>query len=124
MRRLRSVIAILSFVFCLAPGRETALAQSTSLATDWLVAIADGILGRTPDPADIQWDWGQGVMMYGLWKTYECTGDVKYYNYIKGFVDHYVDEDGELFEVFGCAPVRVPRLASTRGSVFCSVAPR
>lgn len=38
-----------------------------------------------------QWQWDQGVMLYGLVKAYEKTDDKKIYDFIKYWVDYHLD---------------------------------
>ncbi|MFA6033463.1 MAG: glycosyl hydrolase, partial [Myxococcota bacterium] len=37
-------------------------------------AIADKEIAGHPDPAALNWDWGEAVMMYGLTQLYKVTG--------------------------------------------------
>jgi len=38
----------------------------------------------------------QGVFLSGMQQVYKYTGDKKYFNYIKGYVDSVIDENGEI----------------------------
>ena len=38
------------------------------------------------------WDWQNGVGMYGLIKTYEATGDKRYLQFVKEWVDYHIDK--------------------------------
>jgi len=69
---------------------------SNSDTVDWLEKIADTVIERNPDPGSYEWNWGEGVLMYGMWKAYESTGKTEYYNYVKSYIDSYVDEDGTV----------------------------
>lgn len=51
--------------------------------------------GELP-PAN-RWHYHQGVFLYGMQKVYEKTGNKDYYDYIKGYVDHLIDEEGNLY---------------------------
>ncbi|MEJ2627187.1 MAG: glycoside hydrolase family 88 protein, partial [bacterium] len=64
--------------------------------TDWIVEIANTTIKNNPDPSQLGWYWGDGILMYGIWKAYWYTGQAKYFNYIKNYVDTYVDENGEI----------------------------
>ena len=63
---------------------------------EWLIKLANSIIARTPNSTSYNWDWGEGTLMYGMWRAYEVTGDVTYYNYIKLYIDTYVNEDGSI----------------------------
>lgn len=69
--------------------------------SDWGVRFADLILSRWPDPATIDpasngWEYNTGIVLFGMTKTYERTKDPRYLNYIRRWVDGYVDEQGRL----------------------------
>ncbi|MBN1893831.1 glycoside hydrolase family 88 protein, partial [bacterium] len=63
---------------------------------DWLVLLADDLIRRVPSPASWAWDWGEGVMLFGLWKAYESTSKSSYFNYIRSYADRYVDAEGNI----------------------------
>jgi unsaturated rhamnogalacturonyl hydrolase len=48
----------------------------------------------SPNPKG--WEYTNGVALGAIWKLYEKTGDVKYYNYVKKFVDKYVSSTGSV----------------------------
>lgn len=41
-------------------------------------------------------DYQKGVFLCGLERLYNLTGEERYYNYIKEWVDNYIDENGQL----------------------------
>ena len=43
-----------------------------------------------------RFNYHDGVFLAGMERIYEITGEEKYYNAIKNYVDHYVDEDGKI----------------------------
>ncbi|HSD38130.1 MAG TPA: glycoside hydrolase family 88 protein [Rhodocyclaceae bacterium] len=47
-------------------------------------------------PAPKFWEYTNGVPLYGIWKLYEKTGRQKYYDYVKKYVDTYVDANGVI----------------------------
>ncbi|NQT26372.1 glycoside hydrolase family 88 protein [candidate division KSB1 bacterium] len=63
---------------------------------DWLILLANSILQFHPDPSSWDWNWGEGVLMYGLWQAYEATGNLAYYLYVKDYIDHYVPQNGNI----------------------------
>ncbi|HET9571664.1 MAG TPA: glycoside hydrolase family 88 protein [Bacteroidales bacterium] len=63
----------------------------------WTVATAQTIMARYPDYRKAYWkDWSyvHGYMFYGFEMLYNQTGDARYLNYIKQYIDHFVDENG------------------------------
>lgn len=63
------------------------------------VALADSIMQRWPDPDTItpkQWEYTNGIVLYGITKIYEQTGDKTYLHYVQTFVDKYVTANGDI----------------------------
>jgi unsaturated rhamnogalacturonyl hydrolase len=52
------------------------------------------VVPATPNPKF--WEYTNGVPLLGIWKLYERTGNVAYYNYVKKFVDTYIDANGVI----------------------------
>ncbi|MEC5384922.1 glycoside hydrolase family 88 protein [Uliginosibacterium sp. H3] len=59
------------------------------------------------------WEYTNGVPLMGLWKIYEKTGNVAYYNYVKKFVDSKIDANGNIDYTFGGTAVRDPHIQDT-----------
>lgn len=64
-------------------------------------AIAEKVINRLIKPGngndndhmDInEWEWPQGVAMYGLYKVYKYTGKKEYINYMVNWYDHHIEE--------------------------------
>ena len=47
-------------------------------------------------PPEGRFHYHQGVFLSGMYRTYVLTGDEKYYDYIKAWVDSTVDENGSI----------------------------
>lgn len=61
--------------------------------------IADYIIEKWPDPDRIttkRWEYTNGIIFYGMGLIYRKSNDIKYYHYIKDWVDLYLDENGEI----------------------------
>ena len=63
--------------------------------------FADLVLTRWPDPAAIDparngWEYNTGIVLFGMSKMYDRSGDPRYLAYIRRWVDSYVDEQGKL----------------------------
>ena len=68
------------------------------------VALADSILARFPNPDDIpyrRWCYVQGYVLAGFEKLWTFTGNPKYFDYIRKFVDQHVTDDGDIPPVTG-----------------------
>ena len=69
----------------------------------WSTATADTFLARFPDPDSIHWvnqanhfSWQAGYAMFTFEKLWRLTGDARYFNYIKRYVDQQVDGQGNV----------------------------
>ena len=63
------------------------------------IALADTILMRYPNPDDIPyrpWCYVQGYDLCGLEKLWRVTGEQRYFDYVRKFVDQHVAEDGAM----------------------------
>jgi rhamnogalacturonyl hydrolase YesR len=63
------------------------------------IALADTIMARHPDPLTIphkNWCYVHGYVLAGFEKILESTGDPKYFDYIRKYVDAHVTADGDL----------------------------
>jgi unsaturated rhamnogalacturonyl hydrolase len=70
-------------------------------ATSLAVRFADSIIVRWPDPGRIGgmawgWDYNIGIVLAGIERVYERTGDPKYLDYIRKYVDAHVNAAGAL----------------------------
>jgi len=90
-----------SFVFCisllLATQAETIAGQNMS------EAVARAFTDRYPDPDVIHnvgstntIDWQPGYIMFALEHVWRWTGDQRYFNYIKRYVDQHIDDNGNV----------------------------
>ena len=70
--------------------------QKITAGEDWPVELANSLIAMHADATQWDWDWGEGVMMFGMMKTFQATGDAQYFDYIKSYVDRYVPENGQI----------------------------
>lgn len=69
--------------------------SSTSIS----VSFANSVMARWPDPRNVGgsahgWDYTVGVVLQGMARVYERTGDARYFTYIQQYVDDFVDDAG------------------------------
>jgi rhamnogalacturonyl hydrolase YesR len=65
----------------------------------WAVATADTTMRRYPDYRTAYfkpWTYVHGYVLYGFEMLYRSTGDKKYFDYMKRYIDGIVDEQGNL----------------------------
>lgn len=74
-------------------------AAPPAAARKWSTAFADMVLKRWPDPLTIStkgFEYEPGIVLHGVRKVYEKSGDVRYRDYIKTWVDHWIDDKGAV----------------------------
>ena len=65
----------------------------------WSIATAETIIERYPDYREAYWKpwtYVQGYIFFGFEMLYRSTGDRKYIDYMKSYIDHFVDEQGNF----------------------------
>lgn len=68
----------------------------------WSVAAADTVMARWPDFTKAYfngWTYVNGYELFGFEMLYRETGDKKYFDYIKRYIDQCVDADGNFLAV-------------------------
>ncbi|MBN2546820.1 MAG: glycoside hydrolase family 88 protein [Spirochaetes bacterium] len=63
------------------------------------VSFAEMIIKKWPDPTTITqkgWEYNNSIVLHGIEKVYKKTGNKKYLDYIKKWVDYYIDESGNI----------------------------
>ena len=75
------------------------MAENTKTALDYAKMGADTLIRKfTVEelPPKNRFHYHQGVFLSGMERTFFLSGDRKYYNYIKDWMDHYIDEEGKI----------------------------
>jgi unsaturated rhamnogalacturonyl hydrolase len=65
--------------------------------------IADAALERAHAEA-VGWDWGEAVLMLGVWEVYRATGEPRYRRYVQAWMDHHIEAGYEIWSSDSCAP--------------------
>lgn len=79
----------------LLPSTETHAA--TAPGSDWSEAVIASTMHRTPNPADLgKWGYAISLYLYGQYLVYKRTGNKQYLDYIRGWVDSQVNEEGVI----------------------------
>jgi unsaturated rhamnogalacturonyl hydrolase len=99
--RVASAVAGLLAAGLVAGTSSAAAVRPQAAPADLSRAVIDSTMKRTPDPAKLGgWGYQVGLFLYGTDLVYQRTHDVKYLNYIKGWVDHYVSSSGHISNSF------------------------
>ena len=64
---------------------------------DWSKGVVATMMHNKPDPATLgNWGYAVSLALYGQYLVYLRTGDRKYLDYIQGWADHNVNDDGTI----------------------------
>ena len=101
-------VSLLVWVFCFSIQASSAGHTNIPKAAGWAERMALTVISDHPEAWKMRksdgayrWAYTQGLVLYGMERLYRKDGDERYYEYIKAYVDHYVDEDGVIrtFEI-------------------------
>jgi unsaturated rhamnogalacturonyl hydrolase len=72
----------------------------TNEATDWSKAMVESTMKRYPTTDDLgAWGYAKSLYLYGQYLVWKRTGDPRYLQYIKNWVDSHVDSNGNVTNV-------------------------
>jgi unsaturated rhamnogalacturonyl hydrolase len=75
-------------------------ATAAPAATDWSVELVNSTIARHK-PSDIGgWGYAIGLYLYGQYLVYKRTGTKSYFDYIKTWMDRFVDGSGNISNSF------------------------
>jgi unsaturated rhamnogalacturonyl hydrolase len=114
----RSVLSMLaSAPFCTHGVIRSAVAEALSAlttdqplaATDWSKSMVDTTMRRTPDAKDLGgWGYAVSLYLYGQYLVYKRTGDKRYLDYIQGWTDHHVNDEGAIDHTISALDYMLP----------------
>jgi unsaturated rhamnogalacturonyl hydrolase len=74
------------------------VSSSNAKATDWSVSMVESTMKRFPTAQDLgSWGYAKSLYLYGQYLVWRRTGDKRYLQYIKDWVDSHVDDEGKVF---------------------------
>ncbi len=84
-----------------APPNAAVATQPAPLPTagslDWSKAVVDSTMKRYPNPAELgSWTYARALFLMGEYMVWKRTGDPRYFQYVKGWVDAHVDAQGNI----------------------------
>lgn len=84
----RKIICFICFIGSCMAGH--------SQITPWSVKMANKVVTDWGPGIPGSWNYEKGLLLKSLEKVYERTGDIKYYQNIKGSIDYLVDANGNI----------------------------
>ena len=98
----RTPVAVCILLFALlVQGTGPVPARASQILSRLGVRFADMILSKWPDPGTLdpagnRWEYNTGIVLFGMSKIYERTRDKRYLDYIRRWVDSFVDSEGNI----------------------------
>jgi unsaturated rhamnogalacturonyl hydrolase len=62
----------------------------------WSVRVAESVMRRAPNAVYEKWDYTAGLMLLGIERVGNATGDAKYHDYMKKSINALVSPDGSI----------------------------
>ena len=74
-----------------------AKAEKSKPTVDWSKAVVESTMKRYPTAQDLgSWGYAKSLYLYGEYLVWKRTGDKRYLQYIKDWVDSHVDAEGNV----------------------------
>lgn len=95
-------LIILFFVGVIATAQDKPVIDVIPTNLKWSERMALSIMKRHPEAYQIdektepKWDYVHGLVLKSFEVLYNKTGDSKYYDYIKGYADALINDDGSI----------------------------
>ncbi|MBE1462852.1 glycoside hydrolase family 88/105 protein [Kibdelosporangium phytohabitans] len=71
-----------------------------AIVPDWSVELVDSTMARFTPATLGGWDYTRGLYLYGQYLVYKRTGNRAYFDYVKAWVDRFVDGNGNISNGF------------------------
>jgi unsaturated rhamnogalacturonyl hydrolase len=79
---------------------DVATNVATNEANDWSKAMVESTMKRYPTATDLgSWGYAKSLYLYGQYLVWKRTGDSRYLQYVKDWVDSHVDANGNVTNV-------------------------
>ena len=95
-------LIILFFISAISTAQDKQVADIIPTNLKWSERMALSILKRHPEAYQIdektepKWDYVHGLVLKSFEDLYNKTSDNKYYDYIKGYADATINEEGTI----------------------------
>ena len=72
--------------------------KASAAHTDWSKAMVESTMKRFPTAQDLgSWGYAKSLYLYGSYLVWRRTGDKRYLQYIKDWIDSHIDSEGNFF---------------------------
>src|SRR6266446_9058278 len=72
--------------------------KKPTASTDWSKAMVESTMKRFPTAQDLgSWGYAKSLYLYGQYLVWRRTGDKRYLQYIKDWIDSHIDDEGNVF---------------------------
>lgn len=96
----RSVLLGSAGAVAALPALQAAVANAAQTVPDWSVEVVRSTMERHTPSTLGGWGYTRGLYLYGQYLVYKRTGTQSYFNYIKSWVDRFVDGSGNISNSF------------------------
>lgn len=91
---------VLGLLLAMTTALGTPAAVAAPAPEDWSKAVVDSTMKRYTPATLGGWSYTRGLYLYGQYLVYKRTGEKKYFDYIKAWVDRFVNTNGEISNNF------------------------
>lgn len=90
------ILLVLTILFSQCNEKKGCVSDNTTQSqTGENIALAKSIANQwisQHPPESLAWNWEPAVLMFAITKLYNYTGDTKYFEYYKNWIDYYIDK--------------------------------
>jgi unsaturated rhamnogalacturonyl hydrolase len=73
------------------------VSEISEVTPDWSIAMAESTMLRSPLPQNLgDWEYSRALVLHGMYLLFKRTGDVRYLNYLKAWVDKHTNTNGDI----------------------------
>jgi unsaturated rhamnogalacturonyl hydrolase len=77
--------------------------------TDWSRSVVENMMALKPDPAALgRWGYAVSLYLYGQYLVFKRTGERRYFDYMRGWVDSHVDGQGKIDHTINALDYMLP----------------
>jgi unsaturated rhamnogalacturonyl hydrolase len=97
MKKLSSTLTAILLTTIFASSHTAAQAASKTTPPDWSRAVVESTMKRYPTATDLgSWGYAKALFLFGEYLVWKRTGDDRYLQYVKGWMDSHVDAHGNM----------------------------